>query len=161
MRKFAVIAPLVWLGWLVLIDWVPMYPLNDLPGISAGDRALAAAANYPVPLLIAGAVALGRRWSHLVAVVLSLLCLGGHLASWWLPYLAGATPAQRAEFQEYYADTLRFLPTAGHDVVIDLQHTVVGLLTLVMLAACVVVTMRAWPRHPSADVPAAAVARPS
>jgi len=26
----AAVAPLVWLGWLVLTDWVPMYPLNDL-----------------------------------------------------------------------------------------------------------------------------------
>ncbi|MBE1486345.1 hypothetical protein [Plantactinospora soyae] len=161
MKKIAIIAPLVWLGWLVLIDWVPMFPLNDLDVISAEDRAIAAAANYPIPLLIAGAVALGRRWSHVAAVGLSTLCVVGHVNSWWLPYFGSATAAARADYLEYYSQTLRFLPTAGHDVVIDVQHTVVGLLTLAMLAATVSVTMRTWPRHRNTELAAAAVARPS
>jgi hypothetical protein len=161
MRKLAIAAPLVWLGWLILIDWVPLAPLNDLGAISAGDRGLAALANYPIPLLIAGAVVLGRRWSNLTAVVLSALCLVGHLISWWIPYFGSATAAQRADYLRYYDHTLRFLPTAGHDVIIDVQHTIVGLLTLVMLAATVIVTIRTWPRHRNASVPAAAAAQPS
>jgi hypothetical protein len=138
-----------------------MFPLNNLDVISVEDRAIAAAANYPIPLLIAGAVALGRRWSNIAAVVLSTLCVVGHVISWWIPYFGSATVAQRADYQEYYADTLRFLPTTGHDVVIDVQHTVVGLLTLLMLAATVIVTMRSWPRHRNVDLPAAAVAQPN
>jgi hypothetical protein len=58
-----------------------------------------------------------------------------------------ATAAQRADYQEYYTRTLRFLPTAGHDVVIDLQHTVVALLTLAMLAATISFAIRSWPRN--------------
>ena len=161
MRKLAIVAPLAWLSWLVLIDWVPLFPLNDLDAISVEDRAIAALANYPVPLLIAGAVAVGRRWSDLAAVALSTLCVVGHLISWWIPYFGSATAGQRADYVRYYRDTLRFLPTAGHDVTIDVQHTVVGLLTLVMLAATGTVTMRTWQRHRNVSVPAAVAARHS
>ncbi|SDI97232.1 hypothetical protein [Nonomuraea jiangxiensis] len=151
MKKIAMLAPLVWLGWLVLIDWVPMFPLNDLAAISAEDRALAALANYPIPLLIAGAVALDRTWTRITAIVLSTLCLAGHLMSWWIPYFGPATAAQRADYQKYYTETLRFLPTAGHDVVIDVQHTVVALLTLAMLAATIVFAIRSTGRLPKTN----------
>ncbi|MEU5564390.1 hypothetical protein [Micromonospora musae] len=162
MKKLAVAAPFAWLAWLALTDWVPMSPLNDLAAIPAGDRAIAAVANYPFPLLIAAGIALDRHWSRIAAVALSALCLIGHVASWWVPYFGSANPTQRAEFQEYYAQTLRFWPTGGHDVVIDLQHAVVGLLTLAMLTTTVLVTMRRWPRQGNHGRPAAAaVARHS
>lgn len=161
MKKIAVLVPLAWLGWLVLIDWVPMFPLNDLAVISAADRGVAAAANYPIPLLIAGAVLLDRQWSRIAAAVLSLLCLGGHLVSWWIPYFGPASAGQLADYQRYYADTLRFLPTAGHDVTIDVQHTVVGVLTLAMVAATLIVTIKEWPRNLNRTAPAVAVGQPS
>jgi hypothetical protein len=52
-----------------------------------------------------------------------------------------STAAQRAAYRRDYARTLKVLPTAGHDVVIDVQHLVVGALTLAMLAATLAATL--------------------
>jgi hypothetical protein len=137
----AVVLPFVWLSWLIFTDWVPVFPLNDLSPGNVRRRLLAAAINYPFPLLIAGAVALHRQWSMVGAVVLCLLILRGHLASWWLPYFRPATAAQRETYQRDYARTWKILPVEGHDVVIDVQHMVVGLLTLGMLGTTLAVTL--------------------
>ncbi|MFF4198639.1 hypothetical protein [Nonomuraea sp. NPDC001831] len=143
MTAVAVAVPLVWLAWLVVTDWVPMFPLNDLNGANVRGRALAAAINYPFPLLIAAGVALHRTWSLTAATVLCVLVMAGHVRSWWLPYFGFATAEQRELYLREYSRTWKILPAAGHAVVIDVQHMVVGLLSLLMLAATIVVTLTA------------------
>ncbi|MEV0838355.1 hypothetical protein AB0I55_02240 [Actinocatenispora sera] len=141
MRAIAVAMPLVWLGWLVLTEWVPMFPLNDLRRDNVGVRVLAATINYPVPLAIAAGVALDRTWSLVVALALCALALGGHLASWWLPYFGLSSAGQRATYQRDYARTYKILLTEGHAVVIDVQHLVVGVLTLAMTGTTIAAMM--------------------
>jgi hypothetical protein len=141
MRAIAVAMPLVWLGWLVLTEWVPMFPLNDLRRDNVGARVLAATINYPVPLAIAAGAAIGRTWSLVVALALCGLVLAGHLVSWWLPYFGLSSAGQRAAYQRDYAQTWKVLPTGGHAVVIDVQHLVVGVLTLAMTGSTVAAMM--------------------
>ncbi|MEU1392130.1 MULTISPECIES: hypothetical protein [unclassified Nonomuraea] len=143
MIAVAVTVPLVWLAWLVVTDWVPMFPLNDLSGANVRGRALAAAINYPFPLLIAAGIGLHRTWSLIAATVLCVLVMAGHVRSWWLPYFGTATAEQRELYQREYSRTCKILPTAGHAVVIDVQHMVVGVLSLLMLATTIVVTLTA------------------
>ncbi|MER7750769.1 hypothetical protein [Kitasatospora sp. NPDC097643] len=142
-HTIAIVLPLVWLGWLVLTEWVPMYPLNDLAPGNLGARLLAASINYPLPLLIAAGVAFDHTWSRIGALAVCGLVLAGHLASWWLPYFGFSTAAQRELYRRDYARTLKILPTEGRDVVIDVQHLVVGALTLLMTGATAAVTMGA------------------
>ncbi|WP_232664419.1 hypothetical protein [Pseudonocardia sp. TRM90224] len=137
----AVAVPLVWLAWMVLTDWVPMYPLNDLARSGIRERLLAAAINYPFPLAIAAGVALAQTWSFTAALVLCALCLIGHVRSWWLPYFRGAGPAQRDLYERLFARTVKVLPTQGHDVVIDVQHMVTGVLALTMTATTITATI--------------------
>ncbi|MEU0566760.1 hypothetical protein ABZ297_15405 [Nonomuraea sp. NPDC005983] len=143
MTTFAVIVPLVWLAWLIVTEWVPMFPLNDLTKANVHGRVLAAAINYPFPLLIAAGLALHQTWSLITATVLCVLIMAGHLQSWWLPYFGVSTEAQREVYRRDYSRTLKILPTEGHDVVIDVQHLVVGVLSLIMLATTLVVTLTA------------------
>ncbi|WP_433044369.1 hypothetical protein [Dactylosporangium sp. CS-033363] len=134
MTLIAVAVPVAWLLWLVVTEWVPMFPLNDLRAGNRRDRVLAACVNYPFPLLIAAGVALHRPWSLAVALVLCALCVAGHVRAWWVPYFGRATRGQREQYQREYARTLKILPAAGRAVVIDVQHMVVGVLTLAMAA---------------------------
>ncbi|RSN01817.1 hypothetical protein DMB42_37215 [Nonomuraea sp. WAC 01424] len=143
MTTVAITVPLVWLAWLAVVDWVPLFPLNDLHSGNAKGRLLAAAINYPFPLLIAGGVAVHRTWSLVAATALCVLVVAGHVRSWWLPYFGPATPEQRELYLREYSRTWKVLPTAGHGVVIDVQHMVVGVLSLLMLAATIVVTLTA------------------
>ena len=71
------------------------------------------------------------------------MCLAGHLANWWLPYLGLSSASQRAAYQRDYARTLKILPTQGRDVVIDVQHMIVGVLTLAMLGTTAAATITA------------------
>ncbi|MEU9078029.1 hypothetical protein ACFYUY_12925 [Kitasatospora sp. NPDC004745] len=141
MHTIAVTMPLVWLAWLMLTEWVPMFPLNDLRGDNRRERLGDAAVNYPIPLLIAGGIALDHQASRIAALVLCLLVTVGHVASWWLPYAGISTAAQRDSYARDYARTLKVLPTQGRAVVPDVQHMVVGVLTLAMTASTLAVTL--------------------
>ncbi|RJL35466.1 hypothetical protein [Bailinhaonella thermotolerans] len=143
MTTIAVVLPLVWLAWLALIDWVPMFPLNDLTPGNLRARVLAAVINYPFPLLIAAGVALHETWSLIAALVLCAMTFAGHLASWWVPYFGLSSAAQREVYARDYSRTLKILPTAGRAVVPDVQHMVVGVLTLAMLGTTLAVTLNA------------------
>jgi hypothetical protein len=90
------------------------------------ERATTGALNYTVGLVIAGGILIDQTWSRVVAVVVSLLALAGHIANWWLPYFGISTQAQRDAYQREFSRTWKILPTEGHDVVIDVQHMVVG-----------------------------------
>jgi uncharacterized membrane protein len=102
---------------------------------------LAACVNYPFPLLIAAGVALHQTWSLIAATALCVLIVRGHVVSWWLPYFGGGTAAQRETYRREYSRTLKILPSEGHDVVIDVQHLVVGALSVLMLATTLIVTL--------------------
>ncbi|QKW21212.1 hypothetical protein HUT16_21030 [Kitasatospora sp. NA04385] len=142
-HSIAVALPLAWLAWLVLTEWVPMFPLNDLKPGNLRLRLLAAAVNYPFPLAISAGIALNSHWSLVTALVLCGVVLTGHLLSWWIPYFGYSTAAQRELYQRDYARTLKVLPTEGHGVVPDVQHVVVGVLTLLMTAGTAAATMGA------------------
>ena len=118
----AAVAPLVWLGWLVLTDWVPMYPLNDLEHRDHHQRAVAAMTTYPAGLLISAGVLIGQGWSLATAVILAGSVVVGHVAGWWLPYAGVSVGPQRDVYREEYSRTVSVLPRAGHEVVVDVQH---------------------------------------
>jgi hypothetical protein len=123
------------LAWLLITEWVPLPPLNDLEASPPSHRLRAALVNYSVLAVIAAGVATGTVIGAIVAVVLAGAWLLGHVASWWLPYLGLSTAGQRDAYRREYARTLKILPTAGHDVVVDVQHMVVGAITVPMVVA--------------------------
>src|ERR1044072_5067060 len=110
MVTVAIFVPLVWLAWLVVIDWVPMFPLNDLTSANVRQRVLAGAINYPFPLLISGAVALHQTWSLVVATALCVIVVIGHVRSWWVPNFRPASDEQRELYRREYSRTLKILP---------------------------------------------------
>ncbi|AHH95446.1 hypothetical protein GCM10010174_59620 [Kutzneria viridogrisea] len=142
MSTVAVVLALLWVGWLVLTEWVPMFPLNDLAVSDVGDRVRAALMNYPVGLAIAGGMALGQTWSTVLATVLSGLTIVGNAVCWWLPYfgLIRNEPMRRA-YQREYSRTLKVLPTRGRAVVPDLQHVVVTVGCWALFGTCLTATL--------------------
>ena len=131
----AVASCAVMLAWLLVTEWVPLPPLNDLAASTTRERVWPAVVNYGVLGAIAAGMLVGTTWGAIAALSLAVLWLLGHVISWWLPYLGVSTHAQRAAYQREYARTLKVLPTEGHDVVIDVQHMVVGALTIPLVVA--------------------------
>lgn len=138
----AAVAPVVWLGWLVLTDWVPMFPLNDLESSSPRDRARRALGTYPVALLIVAGVLIDQTWSLVVAVVLAAALVLGHLAYWWLPYFGVAAEPQVEIYRREFSGTVKAVPAEGHLVVVDVQHAVAGILTVVTLATALIALLQ-------------------
>lgn len=141
---FAVIAPLVLLAYLVVTEWVPMFPWNDLAAQPARRRALAAAINYPVMVLTSALFAVGTTVTTLVAAALCLTVVAGNINSWWFPYFTGrGSASMRRDWEREYGRTLKLLPTAGHVVTPDAQHVVVTAIAWSMLIAGVGASVQA------------------
>ena len=131
----AITATLVWLGWLVVTDWVPMSPLNDLESSSVATRARRALATYPAGLLIVAGILVDQTWSLVAALVLAIALVVGHIAYWWMPYLGVAVEPQVEIYQREFSRTVKAVPEEGHLVAVDVQHLVAGVLSVLVLAA--------------------------
>ena len=131
----SVVTCTVMLAWLLVTEWIPLPPLNDLEASTPTHRLQAGLVNYTVLAVIAGGVISGRPLGAVVAVVLAAIWLLGHIVAWWLPYLGLSTASQREAYRREYARTLKVLPAAGHDVVVDVQHMIVGAITLPMVVS--------------------------
>ena len=94
---------------------------------------MGAATTYPVGLLVSAGVLIGQSWSLAAAVILAGSVVVGHIVGWWLPYAGVSVNPQRTIYREEYSRTVSVLPRTGHDVVVDVQHMVTGVLGLVML----------------------------
>jgi hypothetical protein len=67
-----------------------------------------------------------------------------HIAYWWVPYLRGASDAQRAEHDQLFGGTTTFLPPIGDHPVPNAQHVVVGILMVGMWMATLVTMASLW-----------------
>lgn len=129
----AVTATVVWLGWLVLTEWVPMYPLNDLRASSRATRARRALLTYPAGLLIIIGIVLNQTWSLVMALVLAIGVVVGHVVYWWMPYIGVAVQPQVEIYQREFSRTVTAVPAEGHLVAVDAQHLVAGVLAVAVL----------------------------
>jgi hypothetical protein len=117
--KFAVAAQLVCAAYLQFIEWVPVFPWNDLShgnGQETLDLILA---------VVQLAIALGFWVSSRVAMGLGLAAYSGwmylQIDSWWRPYLFGGRTVGP---HWYFARTYKFLPMIDHRPTPDAAHVV-------------------------------------
>ena len=115
-------------AYLQLVEWVPMFPWNDLSRGNMQER-------LDVAMLVAGvmiAVWFAAEW-------LWLMCLGWaayatwlvlQLDSWWRPYLFGGRTVGP---NWYFAHTFKFLPQIGERPTPDANHFVLQLLLIAVL----------------------------
>ncbi|WP_163510658.1 hypothetical protein [Fodinicola acaciae] len=137
----AAVAAMAMLTWEIVTEWVPMYPLNDLSAQPTRLRLIAAAANYPVMAAIAVLFAVGNVVTTLIGAGLCLVVLGGHLRSWWIPYLTGrASASWQVHYERDYQRTLKLLPRRPY--MPDAQHMVVGLIAVAMVVTGVAASVQ-------------------
>lgn len=128
-----VIAALTMLAYQLVIDWIPLFPWNDVSKKTPRERVLETAINYSPLLLIAYGFANPRGIGWTIATIGCAVYMVGHLNAWWRPYLFGATEKEHAEYSRLFANTYRILPPIRTNPVPDAEHMVIGVLTLVML----------------------------
>jgi len=134
----AIVTPLVLLAYLALIDFANLYPWNDTASVPKRERIRDALLNYP-PLVIASiAFLLDNQVLRIIGLVLVVVYTIGNAASWWIPYVVGATANQRRQYQTSFSRTSKSLPPIRDHPVPDNEHVVVSVLIWVMLVSSIV-----------------------
>jgi hypothetical protein len=105
--------------FLVVHDWVPLGPLNDVRAVRAADptaRLALVTALSTAPFLVglAGSLAHVRGpypgWLMIWLWVNYTGLFLGQVRAWWLPYLARPEPKRAARYHAMFARTHAFLP---------------------------------------------------
>jgi hypothetical protein len=115
---------------LLLHDWIPLFPLNDIraarQGHSVSATALATFVSslFPSLGLVLSLFYLKSGWPNWLYAYL-LAAYGflflGELEAWWIPYLVWPQPKRAAEYETMYGKTTAFLP-AHNGIRINTLH---------------------------------------
>jgi len=137
-EKWFVAAVAGMLAFVLLHDWVPLGPLNDIQGVrsvmTARELIITTVVNvlsFATVLAIA-LVFLGKPyplWARLWLVIHLFFILYGAASAWWIPYFFGTTPEMAASYAAMFGNTHAFLPVRN-GIVPNTLHTVFHLTLL-------------------------------
>jgi hypothetical protein len=133
---------------VVLHDWAPAFPLNDLESQRRWHsfrRRVMETLAFVLPLVAAVSVSIAvgpdpPTWAAAVLVGIYAFYTFLTLYSWWVPYLTGIS-AHRPEY-EAFAHTHRFLPHRGK-MAPNTAHTILHALVWACLALSLLLFARA------------------
>jgi hypothetical protein len=140
LHTLAIATPFILLLYLAVTDWVNLRPWNDREALPIRQKLLISAANYTPLVFIGFAFTTDSLFLALVATVFALIDFAMHIAYWWVPYFFGASEQQQAEYDQLFGHTLRVLPRIGNHPVPNAEHTVVGILMVIMSVSAIVTT---------------------
>ena len=132
-NQLAMIMPFIFLAYQLLIDWANLFPWNDIATKTPKTRLIELLLNYSPLLLIAYGFYQHTPTAKLYALIGSVAYLIGHLNAWWRPYLFGASAKEKAEYEQYFSRTYKFLPPIGEHPIPDSEHVVLGFICLLMV----------------------------
>ena len=133
--RAAVVMQLLCAAYLQFIEWVPVFPWNDLSNGNAQevlDLVLAIA-----QIAFAISFARGWRWPMAAGLAGYVAWFLLQLDSWWRPYLLGGRTVGP---KWYFAKTYKFLPQIDHRPTPDAAHVVLQILLLLVI----ITGVRAW-----------------
>ena len=133
--RWAVTAQIFCAAYLQFIEWVPVFPWNDLANGNAQEVL------DGVRLLLQLAFAIGFHFRRRWAMILGTAGYGAwfllQLDSWWRPYLLGGRIVGPTW---YFARTYKFLPQIDQRPTPDAAHILLQLLLLLVL----IMAVHAW-----------------
>ncbi|MFB7305157.1 hypothetical protein [Heyndrickxia sporothermodurans] len=131
----AFVLPLVFLGYQMVIDFVNLYPFNDIHSRDKRLRKYEVLGNYPPLVVIAVCFFSNSVIWHWVGFIMTSIIMVMHLFAWWIPYFTGFPNQVRRDYEKYFSKTFKFLPAIKKHIISDAEHVGVG----VLLSATLVV----------------------
>lgn len=126
--QVAVVAQLVATAYLQIVEWVPLFPWNDIRR-GNGQEMLDIAMLAPQLLLVLAFVRRSRA-----GMIAGLVAYAGWLVlqieSWWVPYLFGTRTVGP---RWWFADTYKFLPQIDARPTPDANHIVLQFILVAVL----------------------------
>ncbi|WP_276353160.1 hypothetical protein [Cohnella caldifontis] len=128
-----VILPIVFLLYQIVIDFVDLFPFNDIRARDKRLRKFEVLGNYPPLILISACFYFEGAWAR-VGYAMTAIIMAMHLLAWWIPYWTGKPASVRQDYDKYFSRTYKFLPKIRDHIVPDAEHAGVGALLTVTLA---------------------------
>ncbi|MDR6999227.1 hypothetical protein [Neobacillus niacini] len=125
------VLPLLFLAYQIIIDFVNLYPFNDIQVRDKRLRKLEVFGNYPPLVIIAICFYIHHPISMWIGFVLTTIILIMHLYSWWIPYITGYPKSVEKDYDTYFKRTFKFLPKIKNHIVPDAEHVGVGILLVI------------------------------
>lgn len=141
-QVLAVLGPVLLLGFRLLADFVPMYPLNDLTKKTGKSRIRDLTLHYVPLTAIAMALLSDSGFIRPLGLLLAIGYLAGHVWVWWIPYAAGSPEALKEKRERPYLRTHRILPQVGDHLVPDTAHVIAALLAVLMVMGSAALTFQ-------------------
>lgn len=130
---FSVLTQIILTLYFMITHWIPLYPWNDLHHVSFRyERPLNAFMNFIQIVLILGS-AFQINWLMIVGIIFWSLWMYGHIQAWWIPYFYGVSQEEMLDYQQTFGNTYKFFRTKGNHPAPDACHTILGLLTCLVL----------------------------
>ena len=139
-RNISLISSLFIVLFLLLHDWIDIYPFNDLTTFnkhcSLRNKILMTVVN--TPFFIIYTLILLYYWStpfscyaKAYLITCNALFLTGILFSWWMPYVCGWPKEQTKGLHEQYGKTHSFLPSIGNNPIPNTLHVIFHIIFII------------------------------
>jgi hypothetical protein len=138
--RWALISQIALFAYYQVIEWVSLFPWNDIRGGNGQETLDLVVAGVMVGLIAVTAFRL--RWATALAALLYGYWLWLQIDSWWVPYVRGASPQWRRVYQANFGATIKFLPSANEHLAPDACHVVLQILISCALATTLLAAFR-------------------
>lgn len=131
---YAIGSQIVFYVYWLATEWIDFFPWNDIRSAKRKDQIAGTILHTILMALCMIAFFVGNKWLMVSACIWFTILLSVEICNWVLPYLFGIhlTEIDKETYGEHFVRTYRFLPPIKDHNIIDAQHTVVILLTMVM-----------------------------
>jgi len=129
--NYIALIPLIFVIYLLIIDFVDLYPFNDVTKHKPHDRKIELV-NY----CLFSAVGV-YSWLELpgyvwVSFILTCMLVVGYVFVWYVPYFRGHySEYTRQEYEYSFSKTIKILPPIKDHPIPDLEHMFVGVFIVV------------------------------
>lgn len=134
-NKLAALTVLVLGVYLQIVEWIDLFPWNDVRsgnGQETLDLILAG-----VTLFLVIALWLAGRWAAALTSLALAIWAWLQFTTWWIPYWSGASEGWQRVYANWFADTLQILPRTETQLPPDANHLLLHVLILVALTASI------------------------
>lgn len=138
--RASLICQVVLLAYLEIIEWVNLFPWNDIRN-GNGQAGLDIALGIVMLALIAFS-ARKVRFMMAVGTAFYALWLWLQIDSWWVPYFRGANAQWQAVYARFFAQTTKLLEPAGNHLPPDASHLVLQILIVLALITTAVAALQ-------------------
>lgn len=113
--------------YLQLVEWVDLGPWNSFVAGSNG-QAQADILFAVLSVVLVAALWRGGRAAELGAVTATGAWAVLQIATWWIPYIQGASPAWQHTYATWFAENVQLLPGDATHLPPDANHVVLQVL---------------------------------